>query len=185
MGRLTPDGERLPPALAQEMLRTFRQYFMPERRDWQNIGPVIPTWFRARLRRIDPQLVLQYIPPVTTHPDGVNAVLFPRGVVALCRRLHRTRLLHKTWVLSLADEQGRYQAPTPGLVRLLIYARNQWKRGGGQRLHKYFDQTMQIALSDRRREDRDRLLCSIAETMRRTGMTSYPERTRAFFPSRN
>lgn len=176
-------GKKLSPAAAAAALRGFRENFMPIRRDWNQLGPPVPGWFRSRLRRIDPKLRLQFIPVQSTkNPRGVHPSLFPSGAWAVCRYLPRTGMLHKRWTLALADEQGNYKPPTEGLCRLIAYARDVFLHGEMHKLEQYFDESIVAATRAKEASDYEELLCGIAQTMRDTGMSSRVKPT-VFFPS--
>ena len=104
---------------------------MPARPDWNRMGPPIPCWFRVALRKFDPSLALQFVPPwsALTSGDrhkGMNDQEFPYGGWHICRRLKRTGWLHKLAVYSLMDRQGRYAPPTRDLMKILRWAKHLW-----------------------------------------------------------
>ena len=117
---------------------------MSPHKDWNRIGPRIPLWFRRRLKRIDPLLVLQYMPPRTlVGRDGVHESIYPEGVWIITRALKRCGwlYLHKTWTWSLtqswkdADGQIReyHRPPTNEDIKVIRASRDLWRR---QRQHE-------------------------------------------------
>ena len=155
---------------------TAKRFFMTPRPDWNKLGPYVPGWFRARLKRLDKRIVLQYMPPATQVPGGVNAQLYPHGVWAICRRLPRAGMLYKRWLFSLSDEHGRYRGVTMDMIDLLRYARNTWRSGQGSKLEEWFDRSIAAMTRQKRSKERDDLLCQIASTMSRMNMTSCSPR---------
>lgn len=119
---------------------------------WNRLGPPIPLWFRRQLARIDPGLVLQYIPPRTGRwPRGVNRDVYPWGVWDVCKRLPRTGLLHPRAVWSLADEQGWYSPPGPDTIKLIRMAYSLHRRGQMDKLERVFEDSL-IAINRAREE---------------------------------
>ena len=100
----------------------FREYLMPERPDWNMVGPTIPGWFRDRLPEIDPDLVLQFIPPDTFTKGGCDGSTFPLGVLTVCRRLRQTGWLFKRWVYGMIDKHGLPVPPSWPLLNALRIA---------------------------------------------------------------
>ena len=162
------------------VLKTMHRFFMSPRPDWNSLGPYVPGWFRARLKRIDKRLVLQFMPPATQVPGGVNAALHPQGVWAICRRLPRSGLLYKRWIFSLSDEKGRYRGVTMDMIDMLRYSRNLWRRGQVGKLEEWFDRSIAALKQASRDKQRQQKLCEIAATMRRWNMTSG--KPRVFWP---
>ncbi len=123
------------------------------RPDWNRRGPDIPLWFRRRLCRLDPGLVLQYVPPRSLRdPQGVPPSIYPHGVVNICRQLPRTKFLHPTIVWSLADVNGNYRVPDLQGFRDLetAYLMNRARRN--PELIRKVDDC--LALGDKAQEDR-------------------------------
>jgi len=170
-------------AVAPVTLRSFRDWFMPIRHDWNRMGFPLPAWFRRRLKRIDPKLTLQYIPPSDADPRGCNRYEYPAGIWAICHRLRRTGFLHKRWTFALVDRSGNYRPPDGFLCKLLVYARNCWRRGEVTKLEEWFDKAIEATRREKRARSRESLLNGIADTMRRCGMTSRPPGSRVFMPA--
>ena len=119
----------------------FRNSFMPERTEWNRLGPRVPQWFRDKLRDIDRQLVLQFIPPMTVvGHEGCSPQQFPYGVWVICRRMRRTRFLYKEWVHSLSDDAGRFVRPGPSMVRIIRMVKNMSRDKHRGRLMSWCDE---------------------------------------------
>lgn len=108
---------------------------MPVRKDWNRKGPPVPRWFRAKLKRIDPRLVLQYMPPCDPRDvgKGVDNRIYPNGVWAVCRRLPRTGYLLKQWVYCITDPQTKEHRPNVAVLRAIKYCRDlaKWSKSRG------------------------------------------------------
>ena len=52
----------------------------PIRPEWNRLGPHVKPSFRASLKDIDPLLELQFTPPKTVDPRGVNPEIYPFGI---------------------------------------------------------------------------------------------------------
>jgi len=132
----------------------FKQWVMEPRRDWNAMGPKLPAWFRLRLARVDPNLVLQFMPPRTIAKGGVQPDRFPKGVWAICRRMKGTRMLFKRWVWSMSDEFGIQQLPGTDTINMIRFARDMWRQGKSDLLEKRLDES--IASIKRARTDTSR-----------------------------
>lgn len=153
---------------------SLQSLIMPYRPHWNRMGPPLPAWFRRRIRRIDPQLVMQFLPPSTQVARGSNPMVYPDGVWAICRRMRRTRFLFKTWVYALRDADGKYAPPDMKLVRMIRVAHNMWRSGGGNDLMEFFDHTIDAALRERERVSRDEMMGVIIEKVRQMGRPTMP-----------
>ena len=113
---------------------------------WNRFGPPIPLWFKRQLKWIDPELVLQFIPPHYTTEDGsvrgVPPELYPFGVWSICKKLKRTGLLHPRTVWCLADLNGVYSPPGPDTIRILRLAYNLQRRGNMDKLETMMDESI-------------------------------------------
>lgn len=164
-------GPRFKGTLPTElMLRFMRNSCMPERRDWNAMGPVLPAWFRGYLRRIDPSLVLQFVPPSTHAKGGCSPERNPFGVWAICRRMPNTGWLCKRWVYDLSTPDGRHLPPTRDLVELLIKARDLWRKGQMDHLENLFDRNMAARQKEAEAESKQRMAERIEQRMRRMGL---------------
>jgi len=148
----------LPPAA---LLRFLRNSCMMERRDWNAMGPPLPVWFRVYLEEIDPDLVLQFVPPSSFAKGGCCPKQHPFGVWAICKRMNATGLLCKRWVYSMSHPTGEPLQPTRDLVELLIRSRNLSRRGQLDKLEDMFDRAMaekrNNAVSDSKERMRERI----------------------------
>ena len=102
---------------------------MAIRRDWNSIGPKIPLWFRRELARVDPRLVLQFMPPDWFDREGVDARDYPCGLWVIVRRLSRSGCLYcaPTWTYAMVDAAGRQKEPDHGDLRLIRAAKDAWR----------------------------------------------------------
>lgn len=130
------------PLSPQAMLRFMRNSVMPERRDWNAMGPPLPVWFRVYVEEIDPDLVLQFVPPSSHAKGGCCPKQHPFGVWAICRRMAATGWLCKRWVYSMTTADGSPLQPTRDLVELLIRARDMWRNGRMDQMESMFDRAM-------------------------------------------
>jgi len=94
--------------------------FLKENLSWNRMGPHVPLWFRERLKRIDPDIVIQFIPPRSSkNPRGCNPQSHPEGVWDVCKRIGGSSWLHPRAVFSLVDMYGRFAVPTERTVSLI------------------------------------------------------------------
>ena len=136
----------------------FRNLVMEPRRDWNALGPKLPPWFRRRLKRIDPKLVLQFMPPRWFTPGGADPAQYPFGVWAICRRLPGTTgWLLKKWVWNLADQHGRYQDPGMDTIEIIRMARDLARSGQHDVLEREFGRTIDAIKTEKENETRGRL----------------------------
>jgi hypothetical protein len=168
----TPKG----PIPAKILLGFLRSSMMPERRDWNAMGPPMPGWFRAYLRKIDPTLVLQFVPPRSHAEGGCDPSRNPFGVWAICRRMPNTGWLCKRWVYSMAKADGTWLPPTRDLVELLIKARNNWRRGRLDDMEATFDRHVAIKRKEAVAQSKERLHQRIDNRMRAANMREFYNR---------
>lgn len=127
------------------VLMNLRQWVTPVRRDWNAMGPHVPLFFRVALKRIDPQLVLQFIPPWSKDSEGIDPYRHPDGVWIVCRRLRRTGWLFKRWVIGLNDHFGQYCPPGRDVLDLIRTAKRLWKQGKAERMEDEFDRSVEAS----------------------------------------
>jgi hypothetical protein len=121
------------------MVKNPLDYLMPRRPEWNSLGPPLPAWFRVRLKRIDRNLEMQFIPPDTKDEGGVNAVMFPSGIWTICRRLRQTGWLFKRWTFALTDANGQYKPPSMDTLHVIALAKRMWKARQLERMEEMFD----------------------------------------------
>jgi len=159
-------------ASAMRVLQAQRRWMMPPRPEWNAIGPRLPLWFTKRLKRIDAQLTLQYMPPRSSrHPDGVDPTLLPSGAWVICRRMPRTGWLFKQWVYSLADAKGNTVMPTMDLLKMINMAYRLWRRGKGTEMERMLDDAISNTRRDQAEKSRAPLIRYIERLMRHFGFT--------------
>lgn len=139
------------------------------RPDWNRLGPHVPSWFRRELRKIDPRLAMQFIPPMTVDPAGVSPHLFPGGMWAICRKMPHSGMLCKRWNMTLTNQYGFYQKPTRETVRVLRMSKLMHRMGRGHELEQMFDRSCAALLSAASSVDRDRVANEIATHIRKSG----------------
>lgn len=161
------------PLPASTLLRFVQNSVMPERRDWNAMGPPLPGWFRAYLRKIDPNLVLQFVPPRSFAAGGCDAKQHPFGVWAICRRMHATGWLCKRWVYSMSMPNGVPLPPTRDLVELLLKARDLWRRGQMDEMEGMFDRQMAEKRRTMVEKSRERQHERIEQRMRDMNMPAF------------
>jgi hypothetical protein len=138
-----------------------QRYIMPQRPDWNAIGPHLPLWFRRQLKKLDKRFVLQFIPPYPVLGSKLSRELFPRGCWVICRKLSRTGWLHNRWVMSLSDENGNPASPTPDSIAMLRVAKNLWRRSQADRLDQELDRSMRAVEAAKTEESRERMLSDL------------------------
>lgn len=148
----------------------FREYLMPERKDWNMVGPHIPDWFMERLPEIDPDLVLQFIPPDTFTEDGCNSDQFPLGVLAICRKLPQTGWLFKRWVYGLFDKDGLPVPPSWPLLNTLRIAHFDHVNHNAGRLERQLDRYCHQLKTEKTTKSKNRLRERIDNQMRALDM---------------
>lgn len=119
-------------------MNVLHDNLMVPRRDWNRLGPHIPCWWKLRLRRIDPQLALQFMPAADPghYDEGIDRRFFPNGVWVICRKLKRSGLLFKQWVWSLTRPNEPWRPPGYDVLRLIHMSRNLHRH---HRLHEIED----------------------------------------------
>jgi hypothetical protein len=129
------------------------------RPDWNTLGTrrfPVPLWFRRRLRRLDPRLVLQYIPPWSEDREGVQDSIYPWGIWSLCRLIPRSRhVLHPVCVWDLADAHGLPVPPGESAWKLLRRAYG-WRRQGVDLLERKMEEHLlreNVRVSEKKREE--------------------------------
>lgn len=155
------------------MLRNFRQYYMRRRPDWNHLGPPLPLWFKAAVKRVDRRLVLQFIPPRSIDPEGVPSAMFPLGVWYICGKIPRSPgWLTKRAIFALADEQGNPVHPTWDIIKLLREAKWDRRREGASRLEQEFEESIEALGRTKEKQERAKLTEIVVKNMRRMNMTS-------------
>lgn len=154
------------PLPAASLLRFVQNSVMPERRDWNAMGPPLPVWFRTYIEEIDPDLVLQFVPPSSFAKGGCCPKQHPFGVWAICRRMNATGWLCKRWVYSMTQPNGAPLVPTRDLVELLIRARDLWRKGQLDQLEDRFDRAMQEKRNEAVQQSKERMRSRIEQRMR-------------------
>lgn len=146
---------------------------MEARHDWNRLGPSLPPWFRPRLKRIDPRLVCQFIPPRSLHqPGGVAPDQFPHGVWAICRKLPTGGWLFKRWTWNLSDSHGRYQPPGQDTIAMIRMARDVWRSGNFDMLEDEFARSTQAIQTAKCERSRQHLANHISAICRKYDMTA-------------
>jgi hypothetical protein len=152
---------------------TFRSFFMRRKPEWNRMGPKLPLWFTSALKTVDSRLVLQYIPPRTRHPGGVNAGAFPAGIWYICGTMkHNPSWITKRAVFALVDKQGRPVKPTRDLIRLLRAAKYERNREGADRIEEAFERSVARAAREKDHQSREKLMEDVAASMRQMNMRS-------------
>lgn len=113
------------------------------RPEWNKWGPHLPLWFKMQLKRIDPNLVVQFRPPLCAAcPEGVPADMYPYGVWDICRKLPITGYLCPTVVWSLADMDGNFSPPTGDTITIIRAAFSDWRNNRVGRLFRMLDKSL-------------------------------------------
>jgi hypothetical protein len=169
---------------AQVMLRFLKSSVMQERRDWNAMGPKLPVWFREFLEEIDPDLVLQFVPPRPFAKGGCDPTQHPFGVWAICRRMPQTGWLFKRHVFDLSTPQGLPCPPTRDLCEMLLHSRGLWRTGKLDQLESLFDRAMAAKQRSAVEASRARLHERIEKRLS-GGRVAPVYRPQIFVPGRN
>ena len=161
----------------------LRQGLMAPNSEWNRMGPVVPRWFLAAIRRFDRNLTLQFMPPASDRiPNGVSPVLYPQGVWAICRRLNRSKMLLKKWTWHLADREGKFSPPGADTVAVLRRACSYYRRGVSEKMEEQLDSWMAQLHSEKHAKSRAGLSNRIYDTIKKNNLFSNIEgRTRVMF----
>ncbi|MFM9966700.1 MAG: hypothetical protein ACKV2Q_36470 [Planctomycetaceae bacterium] len=153
------------------MSSLVRTNLMPQRRDWNALGPKIPLWFKAALKRVDPKLVMQFIPPDWWDAGGIDRRNYPNGVWIIVKVLRRSGLLlvNPRWTHALADVRGNHKQPDHTDLRLIRYARDKWRGGHKASMWKQMDAAMSVFKKERAAADRVRLATFIESRLAEIG----------------
>ncbi len=147
---------------------TVQRNLMAPRPDWNRLGPRLPRWFRRRLKEVDPQLEMQFMPPrSSTRPrEGVDSMQFPEGVWVICYRMRHTRWLYRRWVYRLATPEGRPDMPRRDLVQLLKWATNLRRNGRERHLLDLYERGSMQVHTEKVAASKERELIALENTMR-------------------
>lgn len=134
---------------------------MPVRPEWNRMGPALPCWFRMKLNRFDPTLVLQYIPAADRLPPqdrryGLNPAVCPLGGWQICRRI-KNGWLHKLAVFSLTDSEGNPCSPTAETIKILRLCRSLWRKKDFRRMELTLESSLEEIKRNKHRASKDRL----------------------------
>jgi hypothetical protein len=146
-------------------------YIMPHRPHWNSMGWKLPAWFKAGIKRIDPSLVLQFMPPTDIDPKGLDRAKFPIGAWIVCRKMNRTGWLHARWVMQLANPDGSPMQIRPQILRVLRLARDFWKAGKRDRMESEFDQACLAMMRATSAESKDAARAALQEACRKHDLT--------------
>lgn len=149
---------------------------MAPRHDWNSWGPKVPPWFLRKLRHIDPALTLQYVPPNTLDPQGMNASQYPYGGWQICRKLPRTGWLHKVVVWSLVDKAGFPAPPGPDTVKILRMARQMWRHHDHSRMQDMLEDSIKQAQRAKAEKSEDALYESLETCLSILGHRQFSNR---------
>lgn len=147
--------------------------FMLPRRDWNAQGPHVPPWFQRALKRIDPLLVMQFLPPADPRStEGVDRRTFPNGVWMIGRRMRRSRMIHKRWVYGISNRNDDpYCHPSRQILRLIKRGRNAWRQHRMDKLAETIDRAASRCNAAVTKENRDMWRHRIIDTCRRMNAT--------------
>lgn len=151
------------------MLAYMRRMTTRPRPDWNRLGLPIPGWFRREMRRVDPRLVLQFIPPRRLDPAGIDNPEFPDGTWVVCRKLRHTGLLHKRWSLH-------FERPTREHIRMLRRARDNYKRFRHQEAEDAFDAAAAASVNAVSGKRRSEVHAMFAKACSRLGQRQWSNR---------
>lgn len=105
-------------------------------------GPYVPAWFKAAIRAIDPNLVVQFTPPDDGSGTGIDPRHFPYGCVDVCKRTRFTGVLSPVVTWSLADLDGNYSPPTRWTVKMIRRAYRLHKQKNMAAMERARDQSL-------------------------------------------
>ena len=162
--------------MTTNLMTEYRRRFMNERPDWNVMGPKLPAWFRHRLKRIDPRLRLQFLPPRDVVAGGVDPNQYPDGVWVICRKLRNTGMLYGVWTWALADANGYFARPDLDTIKLLRRARDYQRRHQATLLEDEFDRSLAAIRREQSRHSRAQLVERMANRMRRYNVSQYGSR---------
>ena len=132
--------------------------FIKENLGWNNQGPHIPLWFRAKLKQIDKDIVVQFIPPRSEkNPRGCNPASHPNGVWDVCKRLAGSHWLHPRAVFSLVDLHGQFSMPTPKTLRLIRSCWYAHRNNDMARIERVMEDSLRMFNRARAEKSRDRM----------------------------
>lgn len=143
-----------------------REPFRP-RPEWNRLGPPVSLWFRKQLERIDPKLVLQFLPVRSMkNPRGVPPNLFPGGVWDICIRLPRSGYLSPVAVWSLVDAEGNFAPPGADTVHLIKKAYAFHRNQQTERFEAEMDRSIQNLKRSRASESKNVMVQCMSEYMK-------------------
>jgi hypothetical protein len=145
---------------------------MEPKPDWNCQGPRLPAWFRKALKKVNPKLCMQFIPPRRMFEDrGTNPERYPHGVWTICRKPFRTsRLMFKRWTWNLSDSFGRYQPPGRDTITFLRLAEKLHRSNDGDVLEDEFMRTLDELNTARTEKSREELAKLVADLCRKHNM---------------
>lgn len=150
-------------------MNALRGSLMCPNKAWNRMGPRISSWFKKKLKGIDENLFLQFLPPCEPgqRGQGIDSRFFPDGCWVVAKRLHRSGMLIKRWVCHLQSPGEKFQQPGNDILRLIRRARNLMRR---HRAHEMLEDLDRSIARIRREEADDKkasLAVKIANTCRR------------------
>lgn len=146
---------------------------MAPRRDWNQMGPAIPPWFRRKLKRIDKSLFLQFMPPAypTQIDQGVDVRMYPKGAWVICRKLRRSKMLLKQWIYCLTDPKTGKMVNGFNALRMIKYARNLWRNSRMHVLSEDIDKAVHKMETEDHEKDRLKWARRIGEHCKKYNIT--------------
>lgn len=121
------------------------------------------------MRRVDPRLVLQFVPPKRLDPAGLDSPEHPNGVWVVCRKLRHTGLLHKRWALH-------FEKPTRDHIRMLRRARDNYRKFKHTEAEEAFDAAAAASLSASTGKQRSDVHAMYAKAFSRMGQRQWTNR---------
>lgn len=161
----------------QQWRDLFNKLFMEERPYWNRFAKDrLPEWFKERCLEIDPDIVFQFMVPMTVDYRGCDPTKHPDGVWAICKRLPLTRWLHKRWLLGLYDDNGRFQRPSHETLKALRRARDHWRRDRLDILEQEFDREAKGKNRQAERDDENWARTKVEKCMSWAGLLTHAGR---------
>lgn len=154
-------------------MNVLRNTLMYPNKSWNRMGPRISLWFRKKLKAIDKNLTLQFLPPCQpgARGQGIDNRFFPNGSWVVAKRLRRSGMLLKCWVCHLGEPLARFTQPGNHILRLIRRARNLMRQNQGGVMLDQLDRSISRIRREEAAVQKGELADQIVDTCRRLGIS--------------
>ena len=176
--------QRRQSALLSAVYEDFTNWYQLRRPEWNRMGPQLPLWFQRQIKRVDPRLCLQFVPPKSEEiPDG-GPTKWKNGAWHICSEIPRSRWLARRSVFVLVEQNGEIIEPDHELIPILLHARRLRRNCQIGALDELYEQQVDQLMHENDNRERNVMLEQIRQNMRKRNMVNRYT-SRVFVPSVN